>query len=339
MRELYVERLATHDGPESCVGVREGVGEALTGVRIGRAIEPRNQRDRGADAVCPAEGNTVGGVMRESFAGPARSKNHGMRGIFMRENREIPRSPVRGDRAGHSGNVENPARPRARSHWCITIPSTAAPVGSDRGQQTATTPAVPLPLLRSQLTIPSDPAIAQGEEDRAEGVVPSASSHRSTRPECRSFAAARTPDHQRVRNGPRHAFRALSTLRPCGTRPTNRVHLATVRRTARRRTRGVRARPGITSGVLTDVATGQRRRQHHVSHRDPRLRRARRRRVCRPIWGAVETHVHKRMSIAASSANRRKVRRLRTRDDHSLCSRPVRMPRRPPPPDIAGASR
>ena len=42
-----------------------------------------------------AEGNTAGGVMRESSADPARSENQGMYGIFMRENREIPRSPVR----------------------------------------------------------------------------------------------------------------------------------------------------------------------------------------------------------------------------------------------------
>ena len=51
MRALYIEGLATHGGPESCVGVREGDGEALTGVRAGRAIEPRNQEGRGADVV------------------------------------------------------------------------------------------------------------------------------------------------------------------------------------------------------------------------------------------------------------------------------------------------
>jgi|SRR5882757_3700467 len=43
MRALYIEGLATHGGPESCVSACEGRGEALAGVRVGRAIEPRNQ--------------------------------------------------------------------------------------------------------------------------------------------------------------------------------------------------------------------------------------------------------------------------------------------------------
>src|SRR5215211_2172256 len=42
MEELYVEGLATHGGPESCVDVPRGRGEALAGARAGRAIEPRN---------------------------------------------------------------------------------------------------------------------------------------------------------------------------------------------------------------------------------------------------------------------------------------------------------
>src|SRR5579863_1404792 len=42
MEELYVEGLATHGGPESCVDDPRGRGEALTGARAGRAIEPRN---------------------------------------------------------------------------------------------------------------------------------------------------------------------------------------------------------------------------------------------------------------------------------------------------------
>ena len=42
MEELYVEGVATRGGPEFCVVVCEGGGEALTGARAGRAIEPRN---------------------------------------------------------------------------------------------------------------------------------------------------------------------------------------------------------------------------------------------------------------------------------------------------------
>lgn len=93
MEELYVEGLATRGGPESCVVAREGGGEALTGVRAGRAIEPRNDLIRGAHAVSRAEGNIVRGAMREPLADPAWSENHGMYGNSMRENREVPCSP------------------------------------------------------------------------------------------------------------------------------------------------------------------------------------------------------------------------------------------------------
>jgi hypothetical protein len=51
MEELYLEGLAIHGGPESCGGVREDAAEALAGVCAGRAIEPRKEGGRGADAV------------------------------------------------------------------------------------------------------------------------------------------------------------------------------------------------------------------------------------------------------------------------------------------------
>src|SRR5258708_39261660 len=107
MEELYVEGLATHGGPESCVDDPRGRGEALTGARAGRAIEPRNHYDRGADAVQEVEGNTAGGAMREPLAGPARSANQGRCGTSLRENRESPRPPAwLVTRAGRSGDAE-----------------------------------------------------------------------------------------------------------------------------------------------------------------------------------------------------------------------------------------
>ena len=40
MKEPYEEGVAIHFGPESCVGSREGSGEALTGVRASRISSP-----------------------------------------------------------------------------------------------------------------------------------------------------------------------------------------------------------------------------------------------------------------------------------------------------------
>ncbi len=94
MRESDTEGVATRSGPESCVGVREDAGEALTGVRAGWAIEPRNQLFVGADVVVVGGRQHRRSRYREWPAGPARSKNLCMHGISACENREVPRSPV-----------------------------------------------------------------------------------------------------------------------------------------------------------------------------------------------------------------------------------------------------
>ena len=70
-------------------------------------IEPRNHSFGVPTPSHEAEGHTVGGVIRESSADPARSENPCMRGIFMRENREVPCSPAWVDhRVGRSGKAE-----------------------------------------------------------------------------------------------------------------------------------------------------------------------------------------------------------------------------------------
>ena len=51
MQVLYVEDLANHNDPESCVGIRKGDGEALTGEHAGRVLSREKFIVQGADAV------------------------------------------------------------------------------------------------------------------------------------------------------------------------------------------------------------------------------------------------------------------------------------------------
>jgi hypothetical protein len=94
MEEPYIEGIANHDGPEPCVGVRKGAGEASVGARAGRAIEPRNHVVRGADAVSRSGRPHRQQRYRKLLADPARSETPRMHGTSVRENREIPHSPV-----------------------------------------------------------------------------------------------------------------------------------------------------------------------------------------------------------------------------------------------------
>jgi hypothetical protein len=78
MRVLYIEGVAIHGGPESCVGVREGGGEALTGV-VQAGLWSREITSSGVPTPSSqAEGHVTGGVMRESLVDPARSETPGM---------------------------------------------------------------------------------------------------------------------------------------------------------------------------------------------------------------------------------------------------------------------
>src|SRR5579864_1769345 len=47
VRVHHGEGVAIHIDPESCADAREGIGEALTGERIGQAIEPRKKNSPG----------------------------------------------------------------------------------------------------------------------------------------------------------------------------------------------------------------------------------------------------------------------------------------------------
>ena len=60
MKVHYDEGLASHIAPESCAGIREGVGEALTGVCTGQPLSRESCIFPGADAVLMSEGKMNG---------------------------------------------------------------------------------------------------------------------------------------------------------------------------------------------------------------------------------------------------------------------------------------
>jgi len=113
MRVLHGEGLATHTGPESCAGMSNRVGEALTGVRAGRVLSRENPspRKRAFGVLTPsekAEGNTGRAEIRKARSDPARSETPDMYGRTSRGSREIPRASAAmpgADRTGKSKDV------------------------------------------------------------------------------------------------------------------------------------------------------------------------------------------------------------------------------------------
>jgi hypothetical protein len=96
MRELYIEGVAIHGGPESCVGVREGVGEALTGGAQAGLLSREIHSLGVPTSLRKTEGHIAGSASASCRTDPARSENPGMRASSICENGEIPRSPGAG---------------------------------------------------------------------------------------------------------------------------------------------------------------------------------------------------------------------------------------------------
>jgi hypothetical protein len=93
MKESDGEGPATHTGPESCVGVREGEGEALTCGGADRVFSRESPLLRSADAVRRSGRRYPTRRRRETRRSSARSETPGMPGHTSRENRESPWSP------------------------------------------------------------------------------------------------------------------------------------------------------------------------------------------------------------------------------------------------------
>ena len=106
MEELHAEGLATHGDPESCVDDPQGRGEALTGARAGRAIEPRNQCS-GAPTLFTLWKATPLVALSRAAGGPrAVGEPWHVRNLHAREPGEPVSARLPDQRAGRSGNAE-----------------------------------------------------------------------------------------------------------------------------------------------------------------------------------------------------------------------------------------
>ena len=102
MKVSYVEGLASHGGPESCVCTGNGAGEALTGVRTGqvlsREIHAPCRKVRvvwGAEAVEISRRRNWCARFGEGAPDPARSETLCTCASNSSGNREIPRLTAR----------------------------------------------------------------------------------------------------------------------------------------------------------------------------------------------------------------------------------------------------
>ena len=64
MQVSHSEGVANHTGPESCGGIREDAGEALTGERIGQPSSRESMMLPDADVVKNTEGNMGSAITR-----------------------------------------------------------------------------------------------------------------------------------------------------------------------------------------------------------------------------------------------------------------------------------
>ena len=85
MQVHYDEGVAARIGPEPCVGIREGAGEASVGERIGQPLSRESLIFPGADVFIITEGNMEGRVSA-SARPPRRGRSHWhVRKLFVRE--------------------------------------------------------------------------------------------------------------------------------------------------------------------------------------------------------------------------------------------------------------
>ena len=88
MQVHHDEGVANRIDPESCASTREGIGEALTGERIGQPSSRENLIVPGADVFIFTEGNMESAITR-ALAQSGVVLDPGMCGSSLRGNREV----------------------------------------------------------------------------------------------------------------------------------------------------------------------------------------------------------------------------------------------------------
>jgi hypothetical protein len=83
------EGVAIHIGPKPCVGIREGVGEASVGERIGQPLSRESKIVSGADVVEITEGNMDGGVIASARPTRRGRRPWHVRTLFVRESGDL----------------------------------------------------------------------------------------------------------------------------------------------------------------------------------------------------------------------------------------------------------
>ena len=85
MKVHHGEGVVTHTGPEPCVGIREGAGEASVGGRTGQPLSREIRIVLGADAFDNAEGNTGGRASTSARTARRGRRTWHVRTLFARE--------------------------------------------------------------------------------------------------------------------------------------------------------------------------------------------------------------------------------------------------------------
>jgi hypothetical protein len=85
MKEPHIEGVAIHDDPESCVGDREGDGEALTGAHAGWVLSREIRRSGVPTLLSEAEGHMSGSKSASARSTPRGRRPHARVEPFCRE--------------------------------------------------------------------------------------------------------------------------------------------------------------------------------------------------------------------------------------------------------------